>query len=29
VTKLMNEIDWCANDEGNEVAHKLGTVLVV
>ena len=29
MTKLMNGIDWCANDEGNEVARKIGTVLVV
>jgi len=29
VTKLMNGIVWCANDEGNEVACKIWTVLVV
>jgi len=29
VIKLMNGIDWCANDKENEVARKIGTVLVV
>ena len=27
--KLMNGIDWCANDEGNEDARKIGIVLMV